>query len=34
MSTDDIQIMSGYSSQSKGIAIHGMDDVAIKKPLS
>jgi uncharacterized protein (TIGR00251 family) len=30
VSTDDIQIVSGHSAQSKVIAIHGMDDEAIK----
>jgi uncharacterized protein (TIGR00251 family) len=31
ISTDDIEVVSGYSSPSKVIAITGMDDDAIKK---
>jgi len=31
ISTDDIEVVSGYSSPSKVIAITGMDDEAIKK---
>jgi uncharacterized protein (TIGR00251 family) len=31
VSSDDIEVVSGYSSPSKGIAITGMDDQAIRR---